>query len=99
MRRMAAVSSSPRTAPACNFVRNVGLGEDATHTNSDRSHPLRVEPQGELTFPLTHPTDRAPNEAYKRHLLHFHRGRYVQRIREWLFIVLDYFKPRRPQDS
>ena len=85
--------------PAVNFVRNVGFGEDATHTNSDRSHPLRVEPQGELTFPLTHPTDRAPNKAYERHLLHFHRGRHVQRLREWWFLFLDHLQPQRSHDS
>ena len=80
--------------PAVNFVRNVGFGEDATHTKSGRSHPLRVEPHGEVTFPLVHPEEVSPNEAYARHLVFFHKGSYGQRAKEWWFIFLDYVRSR-----
>jgi hypothetical protein len=40
--------------PACNLVRNIGHGSDATHTHS-RDNPLAELNTGRLPFPLRHP--------------------------------------------
>jgi hypothetical protein len=80
--------------PSVNFVRNVGFGQDATHTKSDRSHPLRVDPNGEMTFPLLHPAELSPNKRYEEYLVVFHKGSYFQRGKEWSLILLDYIRSR-----
>ena len=74
--------------PSVNFIQNVGFGRDATHTTGDW-HPLRLAASASLTFPLTHPTDRAPNERYTRLLAQYHYGSYAMRARELAWTLVD----------
>ena len=63
------------TIPTANLIENIGGGSDATHGPTPR-HPLRLPAQGELTFPLSHPETLAPDPAYERLLVRYHRGSY-----------------------
>jgi len=44
--------------PCCNLVKNIGFGEDATHTKSSNdalAKMFQALPEGEITLPLKHP--------------------------------------------
>jgi len=74
--------------PSVNFIQNVGFGHNATHTTGDW-HPLRVAASTRIAFPLTHPTDRAPNARYTRLLARYHYGSYSRRASELAWTFLD----------
>lgn len=47
------------TVPHKNLIRNIGFGEDATHTNGNSHNERENE---EITFPIKHPIIFKPNE-------------------------------------
>ena len=74
--------------PSVNLIRNVGFGDDATHTRR-RRHPLRLEATGRMAFPLDHPPDLAVNARYQRHLARYHAGSYARRASETMWSGID----------
>lgn len=56
--------------PSKNLVKNIGFGEDATHTKAEDSNLNRMETQ-EMNFPLVEPKDLVPDpllEYYTRRI-------------------------------
>lgn len=51
-------------SPAVNLVENIGFGEDATYTRTDREQPRAVP----MAFPLQHPESVANNAAVAREI-------------------------------
>ena len=81
--------------PSVNLVRNVGFGEDATHTKSGRRHPLRREEWGSLPTPLSHPPVVEPNADYERHLTRYHKGSYRRQVSDLTHAALASFRGAR----
>ena len=80
--------------PAKNLIKNVGFGDDATHTTSIR-HPLRVTEYGKLNFPLNHPDSFDTNAAYHRLLTRYHRGSYRRQLGNMFYWLVDSKKSTR----
>jgi hypothetical protein len=74
--------------PNVNMVRNIGFGEDATHTKGGR-HPLRIEALGRMPTPLSHPTEIVANTRYERHLVRYHKGSYRRQASDWVHALHD----------
>ena len=51
------VNGSPSIIPASNLVRNIGFGEDATHTRGVEPDIVANSKRTEITFPLKHPNE------------------------------------------
>jgi len=48
---------------ASNLIRNLGIGESATHTTGSGTDMLVAVPQAALTFPLVHPQFISPSSS------------------------------------
>ncbi len=79
--------------PSVNLIENLGFGADATHTTA-RRHPLRGQDLGRLTFPLSHPPYSMSNPRYDRYLTRYHKGSYLRRVQDWLYLALDTVRNR-----
>ena len=81
------VQSGLTVLPSVNLVRNIGFGEDATHTRNDSKHSLLEE---ELPFPLSHPPfvlrDAQADEWTQYH--HFNTRPARGRLHHWRDLLL-----------
>lgn len=73
-------------APKYNLVRNIGFGNNATHTKN-RGSKMNL-PVRDIKFPLNHPllifSDKGVNEIYKRNMLG--KNKYLSKLPEIIFL-------------
>ena len=72
--------------PRVNLVRNIGFGKEATHTSEG---VVRFQKSsGRLNFPLKHPKDLDPNDAYDHYI--FMHNIYVSLWQRFKDIIASY---------
>ncbi len=77
------LAAQPRT----NLVRNIGFGEDATHTKLD-SHNFSALPLDKVTFPLAHPPYVMRDTKADRYLVRHFFAHTLQQPRKSLYARL-----------